>query len=445
VGTFVMTIESSGFSNRFHFDLSASFSRSVARESSTNNQSVAAKNSTAIASNNDSFYSRSNSLNLLERALSDGLGKNVDLQASNNDQSPVKTITKNVLSFVRQELRDARSSGANEEQLQGLLDQARDGIEQGFASAKDVLQGRFETEPRLERQLERAFNRIQRGLERIDNRFAPNVDSANIQSQESLATQSAQTNSQDGINNITVNAAGNAQTAAIPSQLQTTQIEFSKTRDVQASKSFDLSIKTQEGDTVNLSIEKFYNKQVSKEATFNQDGFTVNIDRQVQRGKEISYQVNGDINEQEQAAIDKLIKNVDRLADKFFDGNYAGAFQKATSIGIDAGQLANFSLNLQSSKTVEVTKTYREVQGVPAAQQVPSPVESIGEFVGEVADTVNDDIVTDVIADPVPVATELFRQIAIRDERVAQLSFEQSVEVIDDIAGLAEQQLANAA
>lgn len=438
VGAVVMTIESSGFSNRFHIDLSARFSRAVTRESSTNIQSSFANNSPAIASNNTSFYSRSSSVNLLERALSDGLGKNVDLQSNNNGQSPVKTIAKNVLSFVRQELRDARNSGASEQELQGLLNQARDGIEQGFASAREALQGRFATEPGLETQIERAFNRIQRGLERIDNRFTPNVESIKEQSQTPLVTQAVDSDNQS-------NTIGSSQSNATQSQLQTTQIEFSKTRDVQATRSFELSIKTQEGDTVNLSIEKFYNKQVSKEATFNQDGFSVNIDRQVQKGKEISYQVSGDINEQEQAAIDKLIKNVDRLADKFYSGNFAGALQKATRIGIDADQLANFSLNLQSSKTVEVTKTYREVQGIPAAQQAPSPVESIGEFVGEVAQTVNDDAVTNVISDPVPVATELFKQIAIRDERFAQLVFEQSVEVIDDIASLAEQQLANAA
>ncbi len=79
------------------------------------------------------------------------------------------------------------------------------------------------------------------------------------------------------------------------------------------------------------------------------------------------------------------------------------------------------------------------------AQQVPSPVDIIRAFVGEVAGIVNDYVVTDVIADPVPVATVLFRQMAIRDERVTQLSFGQHVEVTDDIAGLAEQQLANAA
>ncbi len=418
MGEVDMTIENSGLSNRFHFDLSANFSRTVTRESSSNIQSSLPRN-TSIASNNDSFYSRTSSVNLLEKALSDGLGKKVELEA-NNSQAPVKTIAKNVLSFVRQELREARNSGASEQELQGLLNQARDGIEQGFASAKEALQGRFDSEPRLERQIERAFNRIQRGLERIDNRFTPNVESDNVQ-------------------NNTEGSIVNSASGSSPSPVRSTQIEFSKTRNVQASKSFELSIKTQEGDTVSINIEKFFNKQVSKEATFNDDGFTVNIDRQVQRGKEISYQVNGDINEQEQAAIDKLIKNVDRLADKFYSGNFAGAFQKATRIGIDADQLANFSLNLQSSRTVEVTKTYREVQGI--AEVSPAPVEAIGEFVGEVSQIANDDAIADVIAEPVPVATELFKQIAIRDERSAQLVFEQSVEVIDDFAELIEEQL----
>jgi hypothetical protein len=441
-----MAIESSGFSNRFHFDLSASFSRSVTRESSLNSQSNNAQNSTAIRANNDGFYSRSNSVNLLERALSDGLGRSVDLHDNKNGQSLTKIIAKNVLSFVRGELHDARNRGASEQQLQGLLNQAREGIEKGFASAKEVLQGRFETESRLERQLERAFNRIQRGLSRIDNRLTPNIDGANSQIHQSLVTQPTQTFPQsDPHSHAATKAAGSTPAASIQAQHQTTQIEYSKIRDVQASRSFELSIKTQEGDTVNLRIQKFYNSQVSKEAIFNEDGFTVNIDRQVQKGKEISYQVNGDINDKEQAAIDKLIKNVDRLADKFYNGNFAGAFQKATRIGIDADQLANFSLNLQSSKTVEVTKTYKEVQGIPAAQQAPSPVESIGEFIGEVAQAVNDDVVRDVIPEPVPVATELFKQIAIRDERAVQLTFEQSVEVIDGIADLAEQQLVNAA
>ncbi len=439
-----MTIESSGFSSRFHFDLSASISRTVSRESSANSQTGISHDFVAKGLHNNGFYSRSDSVSLLEKALSDGLGKNVDLQENRYEQFSAKTIAKNVLSFIRQELSNARSNGASEQALQGIVDKARDGIEQGFASASEALKGRFETQPGLERELDKAFNKIQRGLELIDNRFAPNVESVDSQNTELSNAQSGQVTSNSDTGNNVVSTAGSG-VGNSEEQIKTTQIEYSKTRDVQASRSFELSIKTQEGDTVNLSIQKFYNKQVSKEAVFNEDGFTVNIDRQIQKGKEISYQVNGDINEQEQAAIDKLIKNVDRLADKFYTGNFAGAFQTATSIGIDADQLANFSLNLQSSRTVEVTKTYKEVQGIPSAQQTPSPVESLGEFVGDVAQAVDDDVVTEVISDPVPVATELFKQIAIRDERYAQLVLEQSVEVVDDIAGLAAQQLANAA
>ena len=429
-----MTIESGGFSNKFHFDLSVRHSRSVEREFSNNGQQIDLTNR---ASNQGQYYSRSNAVNLLERTLSDGLGKKVDLETSRRDVSPARSIAKNVLSFVRQELREARNNGASEQELKGLLNQAREGIEQGFASAKDVLQGRFGSESRLENQIERAFNKIQHGLERLDNRFAPNIETStegNVQSGGPV---------QGG--EVVANENSDIATQSNPPVTQAGQIEFTKTRQVQRSSSFELSIKTQEGDTVNLNIQQFLNKQVSKEATFNEDSFSVNIDRQVERGREISYQVNGDINEQEQAAIDSLIKKVDQLADKFYSNNFAGAFQKATRIGIDADQLANFSLNLQSSKTVEVTKTYREVQGIPASQQLPSPVESVGEFVGGIAEAVDDEAITDVVSNPVPVATELFKQIAIRDERYAQLVLEQSVEVIDDIAGLAEQQLAEAA
>ena len=429
-----MTIESSGLNSRFHFDLTASHSRSVTRESTSNFQSNTSEN--RIQSDRGNFYSRSSSVNLLERALSDGLGKKVSLQTSNDGQSPARTIAKNVLSFVRQELREARSGGASEQELQGILDQAREGIEQGFASAKDALRGRFDLEPRLERQIERAYNKIQRGLDRIDNRFAPNVEAGNHALENALAANP----SKNG------NSSGQVQQKDFQvSQVQSREIEFSKTRDVQRSSSFELSISTQEGDTIKLNIEKSFSKQVSKQATFDENGFNVSIDRQVERGKEISYQVSGDINEQEQAAIDKLIKNVDRLADKFYSGNFAGAFQKASRIGIDADQLANFSLNLQSSKTVEVTKTYREVQGVSTPQQSPSPVESIGEFVGDIGQAANEDAVANVVSNPVPVTTELFKQIAIRDERYAQLVFEQSVDVINDLAGLAEQQLENVA
>ena len=432
-----MTIESSGLSNKFHFDLTARYSRSVTRESSFQGQSNVNNNSRI-----ENYYSRSNPVSLIEKTLSESLGKRIDIESNNRFESPARNIAKNVLSFVRQELREARSNGASEQELQSIINKAAEGIQKGFEEAKEILQSRFESNPRLERQIERAFNRIERGLERLDNRFAPSVDVLNQQN-----ANNGQINNAEASNTST-----QLDQSAVPAQVSdnlSRQIEFTKTRNVERARSFELSIQTQEGDTVNLSIQKSVSKQFSKEATFNDEGFTINIDRQIQREKQVSYQVSGDINEQEQAAIDALVKKIDRLADKFYSGNLAGAFQKATRIGIDTEQLANFSLNLQSSRSVEVTKTYREVQGTPVAQQAPSPVEAIGEFVGGIAEVAEDEAVTDVVADPIPIATELFKQITVRDERYAQLIFEQSVEVIDkvieDITDLAQEQLQQAA
>ena len=419
-----MTIENGNISSRFHFDLSARSSRSFEREYSSNFSSGPVER----GAKTEAFYSRANSINVLEKALSDGIGKRIEFETNSRDFSPSRTIARNVLSFVRQELREARSNGATEQQLQGLLDQAREGIEQGFTSAKEALQNRFNYEPRLEQQIERALRKIQAGLERLDNRFSPNTDSGvaekSVNANKLSADEGASPISQQTISTAQLNL-----------------IEFSKTKSIQRSSSFDLSIKTQEGDTVTLSIEKFFNKQVSKEAVINDDGFTVNIDKQVERGKEISYQVSGDINEQEQAAIDALIKKIDRLSDKFYSGNLAGAFQKATRIGIDSEQLANFSLNLQSSKIVEVTKTYREVQGIVEAEPEQQSVPSLGAFIYQFNEVASDPEVTRSLADSVPTATELFKQIAVRDERFAQLTLIQNVNVVDEIAELAKDQL----
>ncbi len=422
-----MTFESNALGNRFHFDLSARYSRNVEREYSSNFQREPVEQPGYFSK--AGFYRRADSVNVLERSLNDALGKRIDLDNSQGNISTARVIAKNVLSFVRNELREARNSGAGEEELQNILDQARAGIEQGFNSAREALQGRLGNESRLDSQIERAYNKIQRGLERLDNRFAPNVET----------TPTEETPNQPPV------VAEGEETAPPAAPPVSTRIEFTKTIEVLRSRSFELSIETQEGDTVTFSIEQFYSKQASKEFVKDENGFSVNVDRQTARGEEISYQVSGDINEQEQAAIDALIKKVDRLADKFYSGNIAGAFRKATRVGIDAEQLASFSLNLQSSKSVEITKTYKEIQGVPAEQQLPAPVAQLGEFVGEVNDAVSTEPVASTISDPVPVATELFKQIAIRDERYAQLLLEQNVQVIDDIADTAQEQLANAA
>lgn len=424
-----MTFESNALGNKFHFDLTARYSRNVEREYSSNFQREPAERSGHYSK--AGFYQRANSINVLEHAISDGLGKRIEFNNDHRGSSPARTIAKNVLSFVRQELREARSNGASEEELQSIVNKAREGIEQGFNSAREALQGRLGSESRLDRQIERAYNKIQRGLERLDNRFTPNVET----------TPTEETPNQPPV--VTEGKGTAPPPAATPPA--TTRIEFTKSIEVLRSRSFDLSIETQEGDTVTFSIEQFYNKQASKEFVKDENGFSVNVNRQTARGEEISYKVNGDINEQEQAAIDALIKKVDRLADKFYSGNIAGAYRKATRVGIDAEQLASFSLNLQSSKSVEITKTYREIQGVPAEQQLPSSVEQVGEFVGEVGEAVSAEPVATTIADPVPVTTELFKQIAIRDERYAQLLLEQNVQVIDEIADTAQEQLANAA
>lgn len=428
-----MTIQTTNLSRVFNIDLRST-------NILTQTSSIASAYSTKV--HNESLagdaYTTSKSFAILERTLNANLSKPVDASFNTQGESPVREIAKNILTAVRQELREARSNGAGEQELQDIINQAYEGVKKGFSEAKDVLQGRFENEPRLERQIDRAFNRVLRGLERIDNRFTPSVESFENK-KNNLSGQLVEKKTSPVYADFLIQQAND----------QPKQVEFSKIRNVEKLRSFELSIQTQEGDTINVNVQKSLSKQVTKQAELSEEGFSATYSKEVQRDKQVSYEVAGNISDAEQTAINALLKKVNRLADKFFDGNVINAFKKATRIGIDSEQLANFSLNVQSTRTVEVTKTYREVQGISPTQQTQSPVETLGEFVGGVAEIVSQPEVSDVVADAVPVTTELFKQVAIRDERYAQLAIEQNVEVVDQaidgVSALAESLLMQAA
>jgi hypothetical protein len=61
----------------------------------------------------------------------------------------------------------------------------------------------------------------------------------------------------------------------------------------------------------------------------------------------LSLTVKGDLNDDEMAAIQAVFVQSAALADEFFAGDYAAAFESASALQIDAQQLAKVSLRLQ--------------------------------------------------------------------------------------------------
>jgi len=76
-----------------------------------------------------------------------------------------------------------------------------------------------------------------------------------------------------------------------------------------------------------------------------------------------SYSVEGDLDDDEKAAIEALIKDVNSLQKDFFSGNVDKAFEKALELGFDNEQISGFNMDLQQTQTSYVSQTYAEVAG----------------------------------------------------------------------------------
>lgn len=123
--------------------------------------------------------------------------------------------------------------------------------------------------------------------------------------------------------------------------------------------SAEVEITTAEGDRVKVG---FNLKSAVSTANYQDDQVSAQS-AQFQFNGNVMFSVEGNISEQERAAIHDLLTKVDTVASQFFHGDVNAAFGQALNLGFDGNTLAQFSVNLSASAT----------QAVSAYQQTSSP------------------------------------------------------------------------
>ena len=180
------------------------------------------------------------------------------------------------------------------------------------------------------------YQRIQDGLEALDQRFNPDT---------------------------------------VPVQDSTRVAAYSERFAAQA-ETFELSVTTREGDRLRISIAQ-------ASASYSQSGVLASSDANgstlLAASRSGSLQigawqvsVEGDLNEQELASLEKLFSQVQELSNKFYAGDMAGAFDRAMALDLDGEQLAAMSLRLTQTSVRQATDAYSAVseQGGQAASAV---------------------------------------------------------------------------
>jgi hypothetical protein len=260
-------------------------------------------------------------------------------------------VTKTIMDFVGGSILAAQAGGASDEELKQMFEQGRAGANLGIDQALGDLTD-----------LAMLDNSLSQGIEKSRDLFNKSLDDLYDQ----IFPAEKPSNSNTDIDAL------NVRNAALDSELYTSN-----------SKSSDLTITTTDGDVVSISFRELqeYTSKESYQYAQNGEGTSESYNMASSQYREVnfSYSVEGDLDDDEKAAIEALIKDVNSLQKDFFSGNVDKAFKKAVELGFDNEQIASFSMDLQQTQTSYVSQTYAEVAGfdekvLPSANKELKPL-----------------------------------------------------------------------
>lgn len=209
-------------------------------------------------------------------------------------------VAKNVLQFVTGRLGAARADGKDDDSLTSMMEQARKGVDMGFADAKKMLGKDATDNEDIKTGIDQSYKLIKEGLDQFEKEFFGKVSPT-----EQAAVEMA--SRQQGY----------------------------------------LEIETREGDKVVL---RFNDSWQFKNDQGNQ-GSRVSF----QNSQNFSFALQGELSDEEMSSIGDLVKGIDDLGESFFSGDLDKVADKANGLGLDNSQLASFSLSLKQQNRISQT------------------------------------------------------------------------------------------
>ncbi len=287
---------------------------------------------------------------LLNHEIADKLKKfykdeGIELKGLKADDFTPEKVSERILGFVSGRILSETDSDKQKE----LLEQARKGIEQGFAEAREILEGLSVLNGKVKEDADSTYDLIQQGLEQLDKEINGIAVVEDEETKENTNVQSI-----DLANSFSRN--------------ETTRIE----------------IMTNDGDRILIDLFRQQSAQSTQTFSSTEDGSVFSQSRSISASAGLSYQVQGELDEDEQKAIDDLLKDVAKVSDQFFSGNVQQAFTKALELDFDSSELTRFSLDLgfQETRSTAIS-TYNALQNQGQDQPVAeyAGLKDIGDFI----------------------------------------------------------------
>jgi hypothetical protein len=248
----------------------------------------------------------------LGQALKDNLGVDMPPEKTVNESKSVfdiDAVIDTVMQHVGKRIDQARSNGASDDDLKSMFDAARSGVETGFKQAREQIDALNKLDDPLAEKIDAAEQGIYKGIDELEEgTFNPQAEI-----------------------------------------IKANTIEYAKAYE-RTSNSFEFELTTQEGDVVKIqAMSNYESYQEALSAQGNGKELYASYSEQNNRSG-FNLLVEGDLNDDEMAAIESLMAQVNDLANEFYTGDLGTAFDMAMNLTSDADQIAQFSLDLKQSQ-----------------------------------------------------------------------------------------------
>ncbi|ADZ92296.1 DUF5610 domain-containing protein [Marinomonas mediterranea] len=259
---------------------------------------------------------------------------------SQMDFSP-EAVSNRILGFVGGYMDKLKSEGADDDRLKSVLEQAEEAIAKGMEDAMGKLEDLGWLNEEVQENIDKTDSLLDEGLQALHESYFgafKDLDDATLPANKVNDQASNSIDPKSEINRISRNFAES----------------YSRTQ------SSEIEIKTAEGDTVKLNLYALQAAARGESYDVSEEGLSYQRYESSTSGFKFEYAVDGDLNEEEQEAINDLVNSLGDIADEFFDGDLSSAFEKALEVGFDTEQLSGFTMNLK------MTQTYRSAQATNA-------------------------------------------------------------------------------
>jgi hypothetical protein len=293
--------------------------------------------------------------------------KTNNVESIQKPQNGSDIASRNILVFIERQLAFDVADGASQEDLSSRIEAGLSGFKVGFESAKDDLKSLDALDDKLSVEIQQTYDKVLSGIETLKEKYIEGYKS----------------NTDSKSNPSASSASPKVESTQTISALSAHKNEFS------------FSVTTLEGDVVTLNTSSLKELVSDSFVSSGQSNKFTSIFQSERVENNFLFSVDGELDAGEMKSINKLLHQVNDLAETFFSGGFQAAFEEAMQLGLDSKELSAFSLNLTQTSVQKATSAYQSAgqhDGLSSTKSrsnaLQEKLEPLGQYVRDLLESV---------------------------------------------------------